>query len=122
MYSKTVWSHFNEPKNVGRIKSPDAEGKAGSLRGGMFMLFTAKLKGEVIKEVKFQTYGCAPAIAAGSYLTEAIQGKTISEAALWNEERLIEGLGGLPPEKLHCASLAIEALNDLTRQLSEKST
>lgn len=119
-YSTTVWFHFREPKNVGRLENPDGEGFAGGRRAGPFMSFTARLKGDVLEEVRFQTYGCAPAIAAGSYLSEEIRGKGVQDAAQWDVPRLLEALGGLPDDKLHCATLAIAALKDLTGRLSEK--
>ncbi len=119
-YSKVVWEHFHEPKNVGRLENPDAEGFAGGRRAGPFMRFTARLNGNVVGEIKFQTYGCAPAIAAGSFLSEAIRGKTIDEARTWDLKGLLEGLGGLPEDKRHCAELAMAALENLLVELSRR--
>jgi len=112
-YSQTVRVHFNEPRNVGRVEPPDAEGFAGGRRSGPFMCFTARVREGVLEEVRFQTFGCAPAIAAGSLLTEMVTGKTLTEAAAWDVLRLVEALGGLPDDKRHCAELAIEALRKL---------
>ncbi len=112
-YSQTIWSHFNNPKNVGSIENPDAEGRAGGKFDGPFVVFTAKIVNNVIIDIKFQTYGCAPAIAAGSYITEAIKGKTFEKDMGITVENLINSLGGLPNEKRHCAELAVKALNNL---------
>jgi nitrogen fixation NifU-like protein len=112
-YSDTILAHFNDPRNVGRVEPPDAEGFAGGRRSGPFVCLTARVRDGVLEEVRFQTFGCAPAIAAGSLLTELITGKTLTEAAAWDVSRLVEALGGLPDDKLHCAELAIEALREL---------
>ncbi len=112
-YSKIVWEHFNEPRNVGQVVDADLEGHAGGRRGGPFMHFSARVRTEIIEEIRFQTYGCAPAIAAGSVLTAALKGKALQDAWFWDEEKLLEELGGLPDDKRHCARLAIDALRDL---------
>ena len=112
-YSRTIWLHFNAPKNVGEVEAPDAEGFAGGRRAGPFFHFTVRLNGGVISEVRFQTFGCAPANAAGSFLSESIRGKSLEEARSWDVPRLLEALGGLPDDKLHCAELCIEALGNL---------
>lgn len=113
-YSQTIRVHFNDPKNVGCLENPDLEGFAGGRRAGPFLRFTARLQNGRIEEIQFQTFGCAPAIAAGSFLTEAVRGKTVAEAKEWTVPKLLEALGGLPDDKLHCATLAIEALQGLT--------
>jgi NifU-like protein involved in Fe-S cluster formation len=114
IYSETVWLHFNNPRNVGCLEAPCVEGFAGGERSGPFTRFTARLRGEVIEEVRFQTYGCAPAIAACSLLSEAVCGKTLTAAQEWDVPKLLTALGGLPEDKRHCAELAIEALGKLT--------
>ena len=117
-YSDIVWRYFNTPKNVGRIEVPDGEGIAGSPHGGPFMVLTALLAGHMIKELKFETFGCVPAIAAGSFITDAVQGTCLEEARQWTVEKLIASLGGLPEEKHHCAEIAIQALHDLVEKLA----
>lgn len=112
-YSELVWQHFNSPRYPGRIENADSEGRAGSTRGGPFVVFTARLKGEVLDEVRFETYGCVPAIAAASFLCEAVRGRTIEEASGWTVDGLVAALGGLPGDKRHCAELALEALRKL---------
>jgi nitrogen fixation protein NifU and related proteins len=119
-YSKIVWQHFNQPKNVGLIEAPDVFGRVGSPYGGPFMVFSAKIEDKTITEIKFQTYGCAPAIAAGSFLTEFVSGKTVQEAAEWTVEKLVGELGGLPQDKVHCAVLAIGALQVLLQNAAKK--
>ena len=110
-YSKVVYDHFFNPRNVGRMENPDVIGKAGEPGNGPFMLLFLKVSGNAIVQATYQTYGCGPAIAAGSLLTERISGTTCTEARRWTEEAIHEALGGLPPEKRHCSALAATALD-----------
>lgn len=129
MYSKEVIKHFQHPHNQGRIKNPDLIGVAGNPICGDIMKLYIKLKKvkrgkkevEVISEIKFETLGCAAAIATSSILTDLIKGKTLEEAEKLTKGDIVEGLEGLPPIKLHCSVLAIEALQDALRRLKGKS-
>lgn len=116
-YSDVVLDHFHNPRNARRLASPDAVGKAGDPeKGGPFMILYLRFEGERIIEATFQTYGCGPAIAAGSLLTERLTGARRVDAGRWDETTVNEALGGLPPEKRHCSALAAQALSDaLTR-------
>ena len=115
-YSNIVLDHFYAPRNAYRMVEPDAVGKAGDPeRGGPFMLIYLKFQDGKISRASFQTYGCGPAIAAGSLLTERIYGITRTDAELWTEPKLNDALGGLPAEKRHCSALAILALKQALR-------
>ena len=83
------------------------------------MALTACLKDGRFADMRFRTFGCAPAIAAGSLLTEALKHTEIDRAKEWTVERLLEALGGLPEDKVHCAQLAIEALKSLLEGIRE---
>jgi len=114
-YSKKVFEHFQNPHNAGRIKNPDGVGKVGNLICGDVMWLYIKVgkdkKGEdIIKDVKFETYGCLAAIASSSVLTDLIKGKTIKEALRFSRQKIVKSLGGLPPIKIHCSVLAADAL------------
>lgn len=118
IYSKTILEHFKNPRNVGKIKNPDGKGEAGNILCGDLMRIYLKIgknkKGEdFIKEIKFQTLGCAVAIANTSVLTTLVKGKTLKEALELKKEDLIKKLGKpLPPHKIHCSVLAIDALKE----------
>ncbi len=105
-YTDKVLEHFRNPKNVGVMKNPDGVGKVTSPVCGDIMELYIKVKDEKIIDVKFQTFGCAAAVASSSVLTEMIKGKTIEEALEITNKRIIDALGGLPKEKLHCSILA----------------
>lgn len=114
-YSKKVLQHFNKPHNYGVIKDPDGVGEAGNMVCGDLMRLYIKINKnkqgrEIIKDIKFETYGCLAAIASSSMLTDLVKGKTVDEALDFDRKKIVEELGGLPPIKTHCSVLAGDAL------------
>lgn len=114
MYSKEVIKHFSDPKFFGKMKNPDAVGKAGNPRCGDLLTLYLKVdkKSKAIKNIKFETLGCAAAIAASDMICKLAQGKTLDEALNLSFKDVSEALGTLPPIKVHCAQLVTEALKD----------
>jgi nitrogen fixation NifU-like protein len=111
-YGEIVMDHFFNPRNCFRMEKPDVIGKAGEPGRGPFMLLYLRVEGERVKDASFQTYGCGPAIAAGSVLTECLLTSSRAEAELLDDRAVDQALGGLPPAKQHCARLAASALKD----------
>ena len=109
-YSEKVMEHFKNPRNVGEIPDADGIGNVGNPVCGDIMRLYIKVKNDVIKDIKFKTFGCGAAIATSSMLTELVKGKTIKEALNISNRAVAEALGGLPPVKMHCSVLAEEAL------------
>lgn len=110
-YSGKIIEHFQNPKNMGVLKKPTVKAKIGNKICGDVMEIALKIKDDKIVEAKFQTFGCAAAIATSSILTELIIGKTIKEAQKIKPDDIDQSLGGLPNIKKHCAVLSIEALD-----------
>ncbi|PIQ72910.1 iron-sulfur cluster assembly scaffold protein [Candidatus Roizmanbacteria bacterium CG_4_10_14_0_2_um_filter_36_35] len=121
MYSKRTLQHFRSPHNYGEIKNADGVGEAGNIVCGDVMSLYLKMKKignkePIIDQVKFKTYGCAAAIATSSAITDLVKGKTIEEALKISKNDIIEFLEGLPPIKIHCSILAIDALDEAIYQ------
>ena len=110
MYTEKVRELFLNPKNMGMIKDADAIGEVGNPACGDIMKLYLKVEGDIIKDVKFKTFGCAAAIATSSKITEMAIGKTLDEAYAITMKEVAEELGGLPKLKMHCSSLAESAL------------
>ena len=110
MYNEKVMDAFKNPKNVGEIENPDGIGTVGNESCGDIMQISLKIENDIIVDAKFKTFGCAAAIATSSTATEMIRGMTIEEALKVTNKKVIETLGGLPAQKIHCSVLAEEAI------------
>jgi nitrogen fixation NifU-like protein len=128
LYSKEIIKYFKNPKNMGKIKNSSACGIAGNLTCGDVMKLYLKIEKnkkneEIIKDIKFETMGCAVAIANTSLLTTMVKGKTIKEALKIKNKDLIKKLGQpLPAIKIHCSILAVDALHDAINNYFKKTS
>ena len=110
LYSEKVMDHFRNPRNVGVIENADGVGEVGNAKCGDIMRIYLKIDGDVISDVKFETFGCASAVASSSMATELIKGRPLSEAKALTNKAVSEALDGLPAYKMHCSVLAEEAI------------
>lgn len=110
MYTDKVLDYFQNPRNVGEIEDASGVGQVGSPKCGDIMKMFLEIEDDVIVDVKFKTYGCGAAVATSSMATELIMGKTLEEAEKITNKMVVEELGGLPHEKLHCSVLAEQAI------------
>ena len=111
MYTEKVMDHFKNPRNVGEIEGASGVGTVGNAKcGDIMQIFLDIDENEVIRDVKFKTFGCGAAVATSSMATEMIKGKSVDEALKITNAAVVEALEGLPPAKIHCSVLAEEAL------------
>ena len=121
MYSEKVMDHFSNPRNVGQIDNANAVGEVGNAKCGDIMKIYMDIQDDVIKDVKFKTFGCGAAIATSSMATEMVKGKTVDEALALTNKAVMEALDGLPPVKVHCSLLAEEAVHAALWDYAEKN-
>lgn len=112
MYSEEVMEHFMHPRNVGEIPDADGVGEVGNPACGDLMWIYIKVAKDKIKDIKFKTLGCAAAIATSSKVTELAKGMALDDAMMMSNKEIVESLGGLPPVKVHCSLLAVDALKE----------
>ena len=111
-YSEEVMEHFTNPRNVGEIENASGVGTVGNAKCGDIMrIYLDVDDNQIIRDVKFKTFGCGAAVATSSMATEMIKGKSIQEALKLTNKAVMEALGGLPPVKVHCSLLAEEAVH-----------
>jgi len=114
MYNKKVLQHFLHPKFFGKIENADAVGEVGNMKCGDIMTLYLKIdkKTDKIVDIKFNTLGCAAAIASSDMICEKAEGKTLKEALKIKFEDIVKELGEMPPTKVHCSVLATQALKN----------
>jgi len=122
-YSELVIEHFKNPHNVGTIEKADALATEGSPACGDQLTVYLKVNPEtqVIEDIKFQSYGCASNIATASIITDLALGKTLEEAKAISWKQAADELGGLPPVKMHCSVLAVDALRSAIKDWEHKN-
>ena len=120
LYSEKVMDHFMNPRNVGVIENADGIGEVGNAKCGDIMKMYLKIDNDIITDVKFETFGCASAIASSSMATELIKGKPVSEAKKLTNKAVAEALDGLPAYKMHCSVLAEEAIQAAIEDYKKK--
>ncbi len=120
LYSDKVMDHFYNPRNVGIIENADGVGEVGNAKCGDIMKMYLKIDNDIITDVKFETFGCASAIASSSMATELIKGKPVSEALELTNKAVAEALDGLPAHKMHCSVLAEEAIQSAIEDYQSK--
>jgi len=117
VYSPELLDHFQNPRNVGDVETPDVSAQMENPACGDVLKLTAKLAGRQIADIRFRAKGCVPAMACGSAITELVKGKTVEEARQVSREELVRKVGSLPQASAHASHLAIDTLAELLRKL-----
>ncbi|ACV63087.1 FeS cluster assembly scaffold protein NifU [Desulfofarcimen acetoxidans DSM 771] len=120
MYSEKVMDHFENPRNVGEIENANGIGQVGNPSCGDIMKIYLVVEDNIIKDIKFKTFGCGAAVATSSMVTELAKGKTLEEALELSNAAVAQALDGLPPKKMHCSNLAADALHAAIKDYQEK--
>ena len=120
LYSEKVMDHFRNPRNVGVIEDADGVGEVGNAKCGDIMKIYLKIENGIVEDVKFETFGCASAVASSSMATELIKGQPVSEALKLTNRAVAEALDGLPAYKMHCSVLAEEAIRNALEDYYKK--
>ena len=120
-YSEKVMEHFVNPHNVGKLEDADGIGEVGNAKCGDIMKMYLKIENDIITDVKFNTYGCASAIATSSIATDMIKGQPLSEALKLTNKAVVEALDGLPAVKIHCSVLAEQAIKAAVKDYYDKN-
>ncbi len=120
-YTKKTVEHFLHPKNIGEVKNPDAVAEVGNMVCGDQLSFSLKVEDGRVKDIKFLSFGCASNIATASIMTEKVKGMTLEEAKNFQWKDIVEDLGGLPKQKIHCSILASEGLKKVIEAYEEKN-
>ena len=121
LYSDKVMEYFLHPKNIGYIEDADGVGEVGNAKCGDIMKMYLKIDDGVITDAKFETFGCASAIASSSMATEMIKGKPVEQAMQLTNAAVADALDGLPAYKMHCSVLAQEAIEAALKDYQEKN-
>ena len=123
LYSDKVMDHFQNPRNVGKIDdAPNVGiGEVGNAKCGDIMKMYLQIEDGVVKDCKFNTFGCGSAIATSSMATQLIKGKPLEEALELSNKAVVEALDGLPTHKIHCSVLAEEAVKAAVKNYYDKN-
>ncbi|MBN2454903.1 iron-sulfur cluster assembly scaffold protein [Candidatus Woesearchaeota archaeon] len=121
MYSQKIIEHFTKPKYVGEMDNADGVGQVGNPRCGDVMKIFIKVNNGVIKDIRFQTYGCIAAIAASDMVCELVKGKKLDDALKVTPQDVASQLGDMPPIKFHCSILGMSALKEAVDDYRKKS-
>ena len=114
--------HFQQPRNVGELENASGVGTVGNAKCGDIMRIYLDIdENQIIRDVKFKTFGCGAAVATSSMATELVKGKNIQEAMKVTNKAVMEALDGLPPVKVHCSLLAEEAIHAALWDYAEKN-
>ncbi len=109
-YSKKTIAYSKHPVNIGRMKDPEG---VAVMKGGCgdTMEMYLQIEGKIVKAIQFFTDGCGVTLACGSVITELVKGETIHDALKISPYKIIDELGGLPRDDIHCAILSVGTLH-----------
>ncbi len=118
MYSQQLLDHFRNPRNAGALEPPAISAEVENPACGDLMRLWARFENGRAETVRYQARGCTASVAAGSALTELMEGRTVAAIARIDKQAIDDALGGLPPASGHAAVLCLDAVAALLRAAS----
>jgi len=109
-YSATLLDHFLNPRNAGLMRSPDGVGEDEYEGCGDLARFFLRVVDGRVTELRFQTYGCGPTIAAASVASELLTGRAVDDLVNVKADEIERALDGLPDDRKHAADVAAGAV------------
>ena len=113
MHSERLLDHFQNPRNAGELSPPAVVVDVTNPACGDMLRLSARFANGRVAEARFLTRGCTAAIAAGSALTEWMDGKSCGELATLAAADIEAAVGGLEPASKHAAVLCVDAVRQL---------
>tara|TARA_Y100000310_G_C20491340_1_gene719368 strand:- start:260 stop:643 length:384 start_codon:yes stop_codon:yes gene_type:complete len=124
MYTEKVMKIFKNPKHIGEVKNASGVGKIGNPTCGDVMEISIRVKNkngkEIVEDIKVKTFGCVAAISSSDILCDMVKGKTVEEVSKITKDDVVKELGKLPPNKIHCSLLAVDALKNAIENYKKK--
>ncbi|TCK98549.1 nitrogen fixation NifU-like protein [Natranaerovirga hydrolytica] len=121
MYTEKVMDHFSNPRNMGELENASGVGTVGNAKCGDIMRIFLDIDNNIVKDVRFKTFGCGAAVATSSIATELVKGKTVEDALKVTNKAVMDALDGLPKAKVHCSLLAEEAIHAALWDYAQKN-
>jgi nitrogen fixation NifU-like protein len=109
-YSPVLLDHFLNPRNAGLMRQPDGVGVDEYAGCGDLARFFLRVRDGRVSEVRFQTYGCGPTIAAASAASERVTGRAVEELVNIKAQEVEDAVDGLPDDRKHAADVVAGAL------------
>jgi len=120
-YSDTLIEHFRHPRNAGMMRDPDGVGESEYAECMDLARVFLRVREGRVEDVRFQTYGCGPTIAASSAATELIRGAALADVLQLVDAQVDAAVGGLPPDRAHAAQVVTAAIRAAARDAAARS-
>ncbi|HLC48734.1 MAG TPA: SUF system NifU family Fe-S cluster assembly protein [Candidatus Norongarragalinales archaeon] len=121
IYRENVLDHYKNPRNFGKMGSPDAKYYDTNPLCGDEIEIQLKISGGKVTEVMFQGQGCAISQASASILTEKLIGMGLADAMKIEKEQITDWLGTeLTPSRLKCALLSLMVAKAAINEFEKK--
>src|SRR5467141_4503447 len=110
-YRKYILDHFKNPRNYGRLESPDITHEEDNPLCGDVVGMDFRVKDGVIEDIRFHGRGCAISQASAWLLTERLKGLALDDAKRIDKNDVLGELCiQISPARIKCALLSLKVL------------